>query len=251
LRELHSSEYKDRVPQLDPTGGAVKNILLELTNIVQSAALIKSPVGQVKLIVDSISQVINVEVCSLYILGQDKESILLASHGLKNFGKISIPPGAGLVGLVAQTRHPVNTANAAKHPNYYYVKKAEEDSYKSFCGVPLVRLGEVIGVLVVQSTRARKLSDQKEAFLVTLASNLARFDCGFWSLYELRREGAMRMLASSFYHRLHIVQLQVMHRLTGEAVFLECANRWERYGSNPAFQIAGLAHKAAFKLLHY
>ena len=85
----------------------------------------------------------------------------------------------------------------------------------------------------------------------TLASNLARFDCGFWSLYELGREGSMKMLASSFYHRLHIVQLQVMHRLTGKAAFLEYADRWERYASNPAFRATSLVHKAAFKLLHY
>jgi len=85
----------------------------------------------------------------------------------------------------------------------------------------------------------------------TLVSNLGKFDCGFWSLYELGREGSMKMLASSFYHRLHIVQLRVMHRLTGEAVFLEYADRWERYAANPFFRTASQVHKAVFKLLHY
>jgi len=101
------------------------------------------------------------------------------------------------------------------------------------------------------STGDRRARQLFEGCAGTLAGNLDRFDCGFWSLYELRREGVMRMLASSFYHRLHIVQLRVMHKLTDNVVFLDCANRWERYASNPVFRVASLAHKAGFKLLHY
>jgi hypothetical protein len=37
------------------------------------------------------------------------------------------------------------------------------------------------------------------------------------------------MVASPFYHRLHILQLRVMHRLTGEAAFARVADRWESY----------------------
>jgi len=85
----------------------------------------------------------------------------------------------------------------------------------------------------------------------TLASNLPRFDYRFWSLYELGRVGFLKMLASPFYHRLHIVQLRVMHRLTGKQVFSEYADRWEGYASNPLYRCGSLAYKAAFKLLHY
>jgi hypothetical protein len=37
------------------------------------------------------------------------------------------------------------------------------------------------------------------------------------------------MVASKFYHRLHIVQLRGMHRLTGEELFARIADRWENY----------------------
>ena len=85
----------------------------------------------------------------------------------------------------------------------------------------------------------------------TAAANLARFDCGYWSLYELGRAGSMQVMASPFYHRLHIVQLRVMHALTGEAIFAKYADRWEGYASNLLYRGRSLGHKALFKLLHY
>jgi hypothetical protein len=41
-------------------------VILELTRITQQVGLVDSPAGQVRLIVDSISEVIGVDVCSLY-----------------------------------------------------------------------------------------------------------------------------------------------------------------------------------------
>ncbi len=151
----------------------MKNVILELTRIIQSVALVGSSAEQVKLIVDSISEVVGVDVCSLYRLKANNEMQLVASHGLVCEGQITIPAGKGLVGMVAKNRHPINIANAAKHPDYFYIEETHEERFKSFCGVPLVRSGEVIGVLVVQSLKAKTVSKQNEAFLVTLASQLA------------------------------------------------------------------------------
>jgi len=84
----------------------------------------------------------------------------------------------------------------------------------------------------------------------TLKDNLHRFDVGFWSLYE-QSGTRMKMLASSFYHHLHIVQLQVMHRLTGESVFADYACRWEAYRRSQVKRTLALAYKALFKLMYY
>jgi len=84
----------------------------------------------------------------------------------------------------------------------------------------------------------------------TLKDNLHCFDTGFWSLYE-QSGTRMKMLASPFYHRLHIVQLQVMHRLTGDLLFADYAHRWEAYRRNPPKRALALAYKALFKLLYY
>ncbi|HZQ93706.1 MAG TPA: D-glucuronyl C5-epimerase family protein [Candidatus Sulfotelmatobacter sp.] len=84
----------------------------------------------------------------------------------------------------------------------------------------------------------------------TLLHNLDRYDLGFWSLYE-QSGTRLPMVASPFYHRLHIVQLRVMHRLTGEAKFEEVAERWERYTRSRAKRARALCYKSAFKLCYY
>jgi hypothetical protein len=84
----------------------------------------------------------------------------------------------------------------------------------------------------------------------TLLNNLNRYDLGFWSLYE-QSGTRLPMVASPFYHQLHIVQLRVMHRLTGEALFAQVADRWEGYSRSRSKRIRALCYKSAFKLCYY
>jgi heparosan-N-sulfate-glucuronate 5-epimerase len=84
----------------------------------------------------------------------------------------------------------------------------------------------------------------------TLQRNLNRYDLGFWSLYE-QSGTRLPMVASAFYHRLHIVQLRIMHRLTGEKDFARLADRWESYTQSRINRTRALAYKAAFKLCYY
>lgn len=84
----------------------------------------------------------------------------------------------------------------------------------------------------------------------TLSKNLERYDLGFWSLYE-QSGTRLKMVASPFYHRLHIVQLRIMHRLTGRDIFLDYAQRWENYTDSPVNRAAALCYKTAFKLCYY
>jgi hypothetical protein len=84
----------------------------------------------------------------------------------------------------------------------------------------------------------------------TLQRNLPRYDLGFWSLYELSGT-RLPMVASSFYHQLHIVQLRALERLTGEAEFGRVADRWEDYSRSYAKRIRALCYKSAFKLCYY
>ncbi len=84
----------------------------------------------------------------------------------------------------------------------------------------------------------------------TLLHNLSRYDLGFWSLYE-QSGTRLPMVASPFYHRLHIVQLRVMRRLTNELLFAEVADGWEAYTQNKFNRTRALLWKSAFKLLYY
>ena len=94
----------------------------------------------------------------------------------------------------------------------------------------------------------------------TLLHNLERYDLGFWSLYE-QAGTRLPMVASPFYHRLHIVQLRVMQRLTASGTgglgltendtFTRVAERWESYARRRANRARALCYKSAFKLLYY
>jgi hypothetical protein len=84
----------------------------------------------------------------------------------------------------------------------------------------------------------------------TLLHNLDRYDLGFWSLYE-HSGTRLPMVASRFYHQLHIVQLRVMHRLTGEEKFAQVADRWRGYARSRIARTRALCYKSAFKLCYY
>jgi len=89
-----------------------------------------------------------------------------------------------------------------------------------------------------------------EEAVKTLSDNLSEFDVGFWSLYE-QSGTRMKMLASPFYHSLHIIQMGVMHRLTGEPVFRHFADKWDTYRRSSIKRNAAFIYKAIFKLLYY
>ena len=84
----------------------------------------------------------------------------------------------------------------------------------------------------------------------TLIQNLESYDNGFWSLYE--HSGTwLKMIASHFYHKLHIVQLKVMYQLTSDNIFNEVANRWAKYLESPFKRKRAHLQKVIFKVLYY
>ncbi|MGH9579480.1 MAG: D-glucuronyl C5-epimerase family protein, partial [Terriglobales bacterium] len=100
------------------------------------------------------------------------------------------------------------------------------------------------------ATGERRAQELFQRAVRTLAANLDRYDCGYWSLYE-QSGTRLPMLASPFYHRLHIVQLRVLYQLTGEESFARFAARWEELGRRRWNRVHALAGKALFKLVYY
>jgi hypothetical protein len=100
---------------------------------------------------------------------------------------------------------------------------------------------------------ARRDPSAKEVFdrgVKTILCNLENYDTGYWSLYE-QSGTRLKMLASPFYHRLHIVQLRVMKNLTGDSRFADAAARWEMYAQRRVNRSRALVEKSIFKLVHY
>lgn len=99
-------------------------------------------------------------------------------------------------------------------------------------------------------TGDKRALDIFNACVKTLEKNLSFYDAGFWSLYDLSKQG-MKMLASPFYHSLHIVQLKIMFILTSNSVFEKYYRQWENYQKNILFRFFALIYKAIFKLFYF
>lgn len=94
---------------------------------------------------------------------------------------------------------------------------------------------------------AKRLFDEA---VRTLSINLPKYDTGFWSLYEVSGT-RLKMLASPFYHKLHVVQLKILFSLTGNDTFSFFSEKWEKYRRKRVNRNIALLYKIAFKLLYY
>lgn len=133
--------------------------------------------GQERLdrIVRLIATSMGTEVCSVYLFRDDETLELCATEGLKreSVHKTRMKLGEGLVGRVAKTSTPINTANAPAEKGFRYMPETGEEIYSSFLGVPVQRLGEKLGVLVVQSKDARQYSEDEIYALEVVAMVVA------------------------------------------------------------------------------
>jgi heparosan-N-sulfate-glucuronate 5-epimerase len=84
----------------------------------------------------------------------------------------------------------------------------------------------------------------------TLICELETYDTGFWSLYE-HSGTRLSMVASTFYHKLHITQLKIMFELTNDSIFNKYAERWQLYLNNTWSRKRALIQKIIFKVLYY
>ena len=87
-----------------------------------------------------------------------------------------------------------------------------------------------------------------EDYTKTLRHNLRIFDAGIWSYYDASED---KMLASLFYHRLHIIQLRILYKMTKIDTFRNYAEKWYAYAQNELNKIIALFYKSGFKLLKY
>jgi phosphotransferase system, enzyme I, PtsP len=115
------------------------------------------------------------EVCSVYVLRVDSTLELYATEGLNRAAVHNTVMRAdeGLVGLVASQASPINLSNAQAHPAFSYRPETGEEIYHSFLGVPILRAGNTLGVLVVQNRARRTYSEEEVEALQTTAMVLA------------------------------------------------------------------------------
>jgi len=115
------------------------------------------------------------EVCSIYLRRASGEFELYATEGLDP-GAVHVTrlkPGEGLVGEIVRLGRPLNLSDAPGHPAFSYRPETAEDPFHAFLGVPLLRGGRVIGVLVVQNRTSRVYAEEDVEDLQIIAMVLA------------------------------------------------------------------------------
>ncbi len=129
------------------------------------------------------------EVCSIYLRRAGKILELFATEGLNRAAvhNTRLKEGEGLVGMVSETAEAVNLSDAPSDPHFSYRPETGEDPFKAFLGVPIVRGGQVFGVLTVQNRAERIYAEEEVEALQTVAMVLAEVVAqgGFFNVAEL------------------------------------------------------------------
>src|SRR5665213_362238 len=131
------------------------------------------------------------EVCSTYVLRVDNTLELYATEGLNRDAvhRTVLSSHEGLVGLVASEANPLNLSDAQNHPAFSFRPETGEEIYHSFLGVPILRAGNTLGVLVVQNRAKRTYVEEEVEALQTTAMVLAEMIAS-GELSSIARPGA-------------------------------------------------------------
>ncbi len=151
----------------------LRRIILEVNGARNLEAALSTMVRRIR-------KAMRTDVCSFYLFDTQLDRlVLMETIGLRTqaVGHVSLPIGEGLVGLVAQREEPINLEDARAHPFFRYFETTGEERYSSFLGVPIIHQRRMLGVLVVQQSDKRRFDEADEAFLVTMAAQLAGGPC--------------------------------------------------------------------------
>lgn len=147
-----------------------------LRHIIQEVSSAQDFREALDIMVKRIANALATQACSIFLLDRHHgEYVLLATQGLnpQAVDKVRIPINKGLIGLVGEREEPINIDDATKHPSFLHIAEVKEDIYRAFLGTPIIYHRQVLGVLIVQQEEPRRYDESEEAFLVTLATQLA------------------------------------------------------------------------------
>ncbi len=151
-------------------------MLTILRHIIQEVSSADNFKDSLDIMVKRIANALATQACSIFLLDRHRgEYVLVATQGLNPNAvrKVRVPINKGLIGLVGEREEPINIDDATKHPRFLHVAEVKEEAYRAFLGTPVIYHRQVLGVLIVQQEEPRRYDESEEAFLVTLATQLA------------------------------------------------------------------------------
>lgn len=131
-------------------------------------------------VVSVIAEGMGANVCSVYVRRAGDVLELFATKGLRKAAvhQTRLRVGEGLVGVIAARSRALALSDAQNHPAFVFRPETGEEIYHSLMGVPILRGGRVLGVLVVQNRTLRRYLGEEVETLQTVAMVLAEMVAG-------------------------------------------------------------------------
>ncbi len=151
-------------------------MLETLRSIVQEVNVAKDLNSALATVVERVQLALDTNACAVYLFDNNLQKFILRAEvglGPAANSDANLAFSEGLVGLVGSRAEPINIENASDYPDYHYYPGTGKDKYYSFLGVPVIHHRNVLGVLVAHGKESYKFDEEAEAFLITLASQLA------------------------------------------------------------------------------
>jgi len=126
--------------------------------------------------VGQVREALETDSCSVFIADNDqRQFVMAASDGLRteDGSSIRVDFGEGIISLAAQREEPLNIADASQHPANKKLVDTNENIYRGLLAAPIIHRRKVLGIVVVHQSVARQFTREEEAFIVTLAAQLA------------------------------------------------------------------------------
>jgi phosphotransferase system, enzyme I, PtsP len=163
-------------PGVSPAAGApatgTRRLLRQLRDVMAASGAAQERLDRIVLLV---AAEMVAEVCSIYVMRAGEVLELFATEGLRPEAvhRTRLRVGEGLVGVIAATARPLALADAQAHADFAYRPETGEEIYHSLMGVPILRGGRVLGVLVVQNRTPRRYTEDEIEIAQTIAMIVA------------------------------------------------------------------------------
>jgi len=157
-------------------------------------------------IVNVVSRRMASDVCSIYLLDDDGETLRLqATKGLSlsSVGKITMNISEGLTGLVVEQRNVVSLEDAHEHPRYKYFAETREERYHSFLGIPMFERKSPVGAIVVQHREPRSYTATEISTLSTIAYQISSIVMNARLLDSIRMKDEERVSLENELKKIH------------------------------------------------
>ncbi|HYF64966.1 MAG TPA: GAF domain-containing protein, partial [Herpetosiphonaceae bacterium] len=134
-------------------------------------------------VVDTVAEVMRVDVCSVYVFDQHSRILRLrATRGLnpRAIGEVNVSLGEGITGWAGQIGKPVSISDVRQEPRYQLEPLLGEWPFRALLAVPIILFASekhsietLQGVLTVQMREAQEFTHEQISYLEVVAGEIA------------------------------------------------------------------------------